>query len=151
MSSFNKCFFKFSIEIRGKNYLQKIFKDHFQEARHYWLLITNSFSKMSCWIIIVFVSGAKKVNIISSGRGYILPQFSTFIWILVLKFYSYLSCTTSSLATWCDLSVNAVIQLTALPTVAFLVLCLLLSLKSVWVGVESKPNKLTLNFQRVTK
>ena len=119
-------------------------------------------------MIIFFASGTRKINIISLGGGYISLQILTAIWTLVSKLSSYLSGITSSFTTCCNLLdllrkyktinikvINAVIQLTALPTIIFVTLSLLLSLIPVSVGLtglvgaESKLNKFSL--QKATR
>ena len=84
--------------------------------------------------------------------------------MLVLKLSNYVSGISLSLTTCCNLldlhrkyrivnikSINAVIQLTAMPTMIFKSLSLLLSLISVSVGFESKLNKFSLYLQKATK
>ena len=82
----------------------------------------------------------------------------------VLRLSNYLSGISSSLTTCCNLldlhrknrivnikSINAVKQLTAMPTMICMVLSLLLSLITVSRGFESKLNKFSLYLQKSTK
>ena len=84
--------------------------------------------------------------------------------MLVLKLSNYLSGISSSLTTCGNLldlhrkyrivnikSINAVIQLTAMPTIILMSLSFLLSLIPVSVGFESKLNKFSLYLQKATK
>ena len=84
--------------------------------------------------------------------------------MLVSKFSSYLSGITSSVTTCCNLldllrkykivnmkSINAVIQLTAMPIITFMTFSLLLSLIPVSVDTKSKLNKFSLDLQKATK
>ena len=99
-------------------------------------------------MIIVFAAGTKDINIISLGESYILFQLLTGICMLISKLSSYLSGITSSFTTRCNLldllrkykivnikSINAVIQLTALPIIIFMIFSLLLSLIPISIGL----------------
>lgn len=98
------------------------------------------------------------------GRLHSSPALSKYMNISFQILSTYLSGITSSLKTFCNLLdllrkykivnikiINAVIQLTELPTITFIAFCFLLSLipvsvskLTIPVGVESKINKFRL-------